>query len=152
VRRNVTYVLDGRKYDAATTLQFGHGSCTEQSFVMIAMARHLGLPARYMAGSVVKSNAFSRVHQDQVYHKIVEIYLPRLGWVPVESTGARHRAEFAPEELVGESGRRMLFFIHEPEAGLAPIDPRRNIVTHRPFGVGSRLDVGREVIVRWERE
>lgn len=152
VRRNVVYVLDGRKVDAATTLQFGHGSCTEQTFLMIAMARRLGLPARYMAGSFVKTSPFTRDHYDRVNHKIVEIYLPRVGWVPVESTGARRRAQYNPGELIGESGHRMLFFVHEPEPGLAPLDPRRNIITQRPYGIGSRLKVDRDEVTSWTRD
>ncbi len=151
VRKSLTYVLDGRKVDAATTLKLGHGSCTEHTFLMIGMARSLGLPARFMAGSVRKVSPFTRHHYDRVYHKIVEVYLPRIGWVPVETTAARHRAMFAPEKLVGASNHQMLFFVHEPEPGLAPLDPRRNIITHRPFGVESQLSLGRQVTVHWER-
>ncbi|MDP8223252.1 MAG: transglutaminase family protein [Candidatus Lernaella stagnicola] len=150
VHQSLTYILDGRKVDAGTTLQWGHGSCTEHAFVMIGMARSLGLPVRYMAGSLVKTGTFSRHHYDRVYHKIVEVYLPRVGWVPVETTAGRRRAEFEPDTSVGRSGHRMLFFSHEPEPGLAPLDPRRNIMTHRPYGIGSELSVGRQVTVHWE--
>jgi transglutaminase-like putative cysteine protease len=150
-RSRLTYVLDGHKGDAVETLAARHGSCTEFTFVLIGMARAVGLPARYMSGSFYKKNVFTRHFQDRVYHKIVEIYLPRIGWVPVESTGSARRAERVPEKLIGDSSHLMLFFTHEPEPGLVPLDPRRNLITHRPFGLGSKLKVDRRVQINWER-
>lgn len=151
VGNKLYYDLDGQKVSAAETLANGQGSCTEYSFLMLAMARSLGLPARYMSGSVVKMGPFQNEFQDRIYHKIVEVYLPRIGWVPVESTGARNRTELEPQTLIGTSARRMLFFTHEPEPDVAPLDPRRNIMTQAPFGVNSKLVIGRHETITWRR-
>ncbi|NLH49853.1 MAG: transglutaminase family protein [Myxococcales bacterium] len=151
VHERLQYQLDGRKVDAVMTLRLGQGSCSEHSFLLIALARHLGLPMRYMSGSFYKPSVFTRSFYDRVNHKIVEAFLPRLGWVPVESTGSRHRAVFDPESLIGESAHRMLFFAHEPEPGLAPLDPRNNIFTQNPFDTGSDVALSGRVLTHWER-
>jgi len=151
VRGRLQYILDSRKVDAPDVLAMGHGSCTEHTFLMIAMGRHVGLPVRYMAGSYYRPGLFTGKHYDRVAHKIAEVYLPRIGWVPVESTGGgRTRALTRPETIVGLASRPMLYFVHEPEPGLAPIDPRRNIITHRPFDTGTRVRTHRQVTLRWE--
>ncbi|MFH1812243.1 MAG: transglutaminase domain-containing protein [Pseudomonadota bacterium] len=58
------------------------GSCSEYSFVLIALCRAAGIPARYVAGIVTRGDdAFV----DNVFHRWVEIYLPGYGWIPVDA-------------------------------------------------------------------
>ena len=150
VRRHLHYVMDNKKVDSVTTLRAGSGSCTEYSFLMIAMARAAGLPARYISGSVVKKGLFTHKSYDRAHHKIVEVYLPNIGWVPVESTGGdNNKVVAAPEMSIGAPSARMLFFIHEPEPGLAPLDPRMNILTHIPYNSGSKVKITRSETVQW---
>lgn len=152
VRSRLHYKLDARKWDAPTVLRMGEGSCSEYSYLMIAMARHLGLPARYIAGSRVKKvNNVSREFDDSTFHKVVEFYLPNVGWVPAESTGGLRHRKRTGGDLIGFVRRRMLFFMRETEPGLAPQNPRRNILTHVPFDTGSRLKISRRATLRWIR-
>ena len=69
---------------APTVLQRGSGSCSEYTFVYIAMLRAAGVPARYVGSVVVRGEDASF---DFVYHRWVEVYLPNYGWVPVSADG-----------------------------------------------------------------
>ncbi len=152
VRSRLDYDLDGQKPPAPEVLAAGHGSCTEHVFLMIALARNRGLPARYMAGSPVHLGLLSGKYVDRVFHKVVEVYLPGIGWTPVESSaGSRWRAKSHPAETIGRLQHRMLFFGHEPEPGLAPLNPRRNIATYAPFRRGSQLKIKRNLRLQWRR-
>ncbi|MEW5993104.1 MAG: transglutaminase domain-containing protein [Candidatus Zixiibacteriota bacterium] len=87
-RRIYNYVLDHVQYELArgwnvapTVLERGTGSCSEYSFVFIAMCRAAGIPARYVGSVVIRGDDAS---WDNVYHRWVEIYLPTYGWLPVD--------------------------------------------------------------------
>lgn len=78
---NMEYELAGGWNVAPAVLERGNGSCSEYSFVYIAMCRAAGLPARYAGAIVVRSDDAS---YDNVFHRWVEIYLPGYGWLPVD--------------------------------------------------------------------
>ncbi len=90
MRKIFDYICDRIEYNlkplggwnpAPTVLKRGTGSCSEYSFIFIAMCRASGLPARY-AGSLVVRNEDKGV--DDVYHRWAEVYLPNYGWIPVD--------------------------------------------------------------------
>ncbi len=78
---NMEYELAGGWNVAPAVLERGNGSCSEYSFVYIAMCRAAGLPARYAGSIVVRGDDAS---YDEVFHRWVEIYLPGYGWLPVD--------------------------------------------------------------------
>ncbi len=80
---NLKYIMDGAWDMAPTVLSQGHGSCSEYTFVFIAMCRAAGLPARYVGATWIKKDEAS---MDDVYHRWVEVYLPNFGWVPTDPT------------------------------------------------------------------
>jgi len=82
--KNMYYKMDGGWNTAPTVLARGNGSCSEYSFVYIAMCRAAGIPARYV-GAVVSRDKESNM--DDVFHRWVEIYLPNYGWIPVDPSG-----------------------------------------------------------------
>ncbi|MGD8310152.1 MAG: transglutaminase family protein, partial [Chromatiales bacterium] len=70
----------GRTNSASTVeevLETGHGVCQDHAHVMIAAARLLGRPARYVSGYLMMND---RVDQD-ASHAWVEIHVDDLGWV-----------------------------------------------------------------------
>jgi len=69
---------------APTVLARGNGSCSEYTFVYIALCRAAGLPARYVGSVVVRGDDAS---MDDVFHRWAEVYLPNYGWVPVDPSG-----------------------------------------------------------------
>ncbi|UCD62744.1 MAG: transglutaminase [Candidatus Zixiibacteriota bacterium] len=81
VIQHIEYELAGGWNLAPTVLDRGTGSCSEYSFVYIAMCRAAGLPARYVGSVVIRGDDAS---WDDVFHRWVEIYLPGYGWIPVD--------------------------------------------------------------------
>jgi hypothetical protein len=91
IMRNIfEYVVDHVKYElvggwdtAPNVLKRGTGSCSEFSFVFMAMARGAGLPTRFCAGVMERGDEAS---MDDVYHRWTEVYLPGYGWIPVDAS------------------------------------------------------------------
>ena len=81
---NMYYELAGGWNVAPAVLERGNGSCSEYSFVYIAMCRAAGIPARYAGAITVRSDDAS---YDDVFHRWVEVYLPGFGWLPVDPSG-----------------------------------------------------------------
>jgi len=91
---------------APTVLERGTGSCSEYSFVFIAMCRAAGLPARYVGSVVVREEDRGR---DEVWHRWPEVYLPRYGWVPVDpSAEGKRDTPGGIARLIGTVGNRYL--------------------------------------------
>jgi transglutaminase-like putative cysteine protease len=152
VRERLYYNGDGRKDTAARVLKQGHGTCTEYSFSMIALSRANGIPARYMSGSLTKARGARVTSRDTIFHKIVEVYLPRVGWVPMESTsGGRYVNEKTCDQQIANLRPRMLFYQVETERGLAPLDPRRNTFTYVNVRMRSNVKLTGQVVHLWER-
>ena len=104
-RRIQQYCVDKLEYErvggwnvAPAVLQRGTGSCSEYSFVYIAMCRAAGLPARY-AGSIVVRN--DDASYDDVFHRWVEVYLPGYGWIPVDPSRSDSKW---PADVAGSFG------------------------------------------------
>ncbi len=81
---NLYYERVGGWNTAPTVLARGNGSCSEYTFVYIAMCRAAGLPARYVGSVVVRGDDAS---MDDVFHRWAEVYLPNYGWIPVDPSG-----------------------------------------------------------------
>lgn len=63
--------------DAETALGAGHGVCQDHSHVFIAVARLLGIPARYVSGYLLIDG---ETHQ-AASHAWADAYVDRIGWV-----------------------------------------------------------------------
>lgn len=137
VRDRLVFQGGGGKQPAPTTLALGEGTCTEYSFLAIAMLRADGIPARFIAGPVNRIPKGATHGRDTAFHKMIEVYLPRYGWVPLESSHLDRPERRAVENrLIGLHLGRQIYFGVEPEAHLVPIDPRQNVISHAPTGRG----------------
>jgi transglutaminase-like putative cysteine protease len=78
VRDHVDYVPDAT--DACTTavhaFEAGHGVCQDHAHVLCAMARALGIPARYVSGYLCPAGT-----EAAASHAWGELWLESLGWV-----------------------------------------------------------------------
>jgi len=90
-RKIFDWVIETLEYDRVggwdvptTLIKRGTGSCSEYAFLYIALARSAGLPARYEGSVVVRGDDASI---DDVYHRWCEVYLPGIGWMPVDPSG-----------------------------------------------------------------
>jgi transglutaminase-like putative cysteine protease/sugar lactone lactonase YvrE len=111
-RKIYNYVIDHMEYELAggwnvapAVLERGNGSCSEYSFVYIAMCRASGLPARYAGSVVVRGDDAS---YDDVFHRWVEIYLPKYGWLPVDPSGGDSPLPADRANYFGHLGNRYL--------------------------------------------
>lgn len=99
------YELSGGWNIAPTVLSRGNGSCSEYSFVYIAMCRAAGLPARYVGSVVVRGDDAST---DDVFHRWVEVYLPNYGWIPVDPSSGDQIWPEAQASYFGHLANRFL--------------------------------------------
>jgi transglutaminase-like putative cysteine protease len=73
-------------------LKTGAGVCQDFAHLLIAVARKRGLPARYVSGYLVPRRAaepgasIEEVIGGQASHAWTEIYIPELGWMPLDPT------------------------------------------------------------------
>ncbi len=99
------YEMVGGWNTAPTVLARGNGSCSEYSFVYISMCRAAGLPARYVGSVVVRGDYAS---QDDVFHRWVEVYLPKVGWVPIDPSGGDRDWPRDQANYIGHLAHRFL--------------------------------------------
>ncbi len=85
VKDHLYYHMDGKWDEAPVVLLQGHGSCTEYTWLYIALCRIAGIPARYVGGTVMTTTGVTP-HNDTVFHRWSQIYLPNYGWIPVDVT------------------------------------------------------------------
>lgn len=88
VNEKIEYERVGGWDTAPNVLKRGSGSCSEYSFVFMAMARGAGIPTRFCAGVCERGD---RASMDDVFHRWTEVYLPNYGWIPIDtSAGDTH--------------------------------------------------------------
>jgi len=111
-RKIYTHIMDNMFYELAggwniapTVLKRGSGSCSEYSFVFIAMCRASGIPARYVGSVAVRGDDAST---DDVFHRWCEIYLPDIGWFPVDPSGGDQESPQAQAAYFGSLQNRFL--------------------------------------------
>lgn len=125
------YVVANMKYDksgagwgrgdAVRACYVRRGNCTDFHSLVIAMARAVGIPARFKIGFPVPADAESG--QIPGYHCWAELYLRGRGWVPVDSSEASKHPERAdyyfgrldPNRVEFSSGRDIRLV--PPQAG-----------------------------------
>ena len=99
IHRKMHYERIGGWDVAPKVLDRGSGSCSEYSYVMISMCRAAGLPARYVGSLVVRRDEAS---YDDVFHRWVEVYLPGIGWVPVDPSRGDKPTELERADAFGK--------------------------------------------------
>ncbi len=77
----INYQMVGGWDIAPTVIERGTGSCSEYTFAYVSLCRAAGIPARYVGSMVLRGEDAS---VDTAYHRWAEIYLPRIGWIPVD--------------------------------------------------------------------
>jgi transglutaminase-like putative cysteine protease len=76
-------------------LQARRGVCQDFSHIFIALARHLGIPTRYVSGYLFRDEESADRSSDGATHAWAEALMPGLGWVGFDPTnnvvaGERH--------------------------------------------------------------
>ncbi len=81
---HLVYTFNGRDWGAQAALGPMGADCTEYSDLLIALSRAAGIPARYVEGLY-----FGPEENARTEHAWVEVYLPGVGWTPVDPTLGR---------------------------------------------------------------
>jgi len=105
VRETLEYSLEGGWNAAPVVLQRGTGSCSEYSFAFIALCRAAGIPARYAGSIVVRGDDASL---DDVFHRWPEVYLPNIGWIPMDPQGGDKPSPREQAMSIGHLANRFL--------------------------------------------
>jgi len=72
----------------------GKGVCQDFAHTMIALLRHVGIPARYVSGYLYRSREDHDRSTPDATHAWVDVLMPHLGWVgfdPTNNLVAHHR-------------------------------------------------------------
>jgi transglutaminase-like putative cysteine protease len=112
VRKIFEYVGDQLEFELAggwdtapNVLKRGTGSCSEYSFVFMAMARGAGIPTRFCAGVCERGDEAS---MDYIFHRWTEVYLPNYGWVPVDAEAGDKKWQADKVTAIGTYSNRIL--------------------------------------------
>jgi hypothetical protein len=84
VKEHLKYFAQAPNQSALEVYHSGEGKCTEFSNLFIALARLSDLPAKFLAG--YGYNPQFGENAEGMGHAFVALYLPGVGWVPVDET------------------------------------------------------------------
>ncbi len=84
--------------DATHAFAIQAGVCQDYSHIFLAAARHLGIPARYVSGHLVRADGLVT---QPAGHAWIEAYLPDLGWVGFDPTNGMSTTEAYLRVAVG---------------------------------------------------
>jgi transglutaminase-like putative cysteine protease len=84
VMDRLKYARDGRWDPAPKVLAAGKGSCSEYTYLFVALCRASGIPARYVGG--IASRTQTPFHVDLVYHRYSQAFVEGVGWVDFDPT------------------------------------------------------------------
>jgi hypothetical protein len=116
MRKIYDWVIDNLEYERvggwdvpATLIKRGTGSCSEYTFLFIALCRAVGLPARYEAGTALRKDDAS---VDDVHHRWAEVYLPGYGWIPVDPSRGDQPNPGGQADAIGRLSNRLFVTTH----------------------------------------
>lgn len=110
VGESLSYTANNGDWGAIAALGPSGSDCTEYASLFIALCRAGGIPARYLEGLNYRG-----IHSDveaQLEHAWAEIFLPGIGWMPVDptlgrltATRERYFASFPADHIIVTVGR-----------------------------------------------
>ena len=116
VRRIARHIQDRLHYELAggwnvapRVYERGSGSCSEYTFVFLAMCRAAGVPARYAGALVIRGDDAST---DDTFHRWAEVYLPKVGWIPYDVQAGDKEWEAERGRAFGRLDDRFLITTH----------------------------------------
>jgi transglutaminase-like putative cysteine protease len=87
VMNRIKYDRDGDWDPAPKVLASGRGSCSEYTYLFVALCRASGIPARYVGG--IASRSEKAYHVDLVNHRYSQAFVEGIGWVDFDPTRDR---------------------------------------------------------------
>ena len=110
IGNTLVYSYNGANWGAQAALGEMGADCTEFASLMIALSRAAGIPARYLEGLVYFPQDADPLARTE--HAWSEVYLPGVGWVPMDPTLGRssiyrdvYFAKIPPDHIILTRGR-----------------------------------------------
>lgn len=107
---NLVYSFNGNNWGAQAALGEMGADCTEYASLMMALSRAAGIPARYIEG--LYTSAEEGQSMARMEHAWLEVYLPGIGWTPMDPTLGRssitredYYAAMPPNHIIVTRGR-----------------------------------------------
>jgi transglutaminase-like putative cysteine protease len=97
VRRKMKYVYPPEKRGVLEAVKKYEGDCGQYSALYITLCRSLGIPARQQSGFIINDGELG-------YHVWSEIYMPGLGWLPVDATDPQGFGHLDNKRLITSVG------------------------------------------------
>ncbi len=85
---HMVYDKSGKGWGQGSTVyacEYGRGNCTDFHSLFISLARAIGIPARFKIGAQVPDD---KKEGTIGYHCWAEFFLPKKGWIPVDTSEA----------------------------------------------------------------
>ncbi len=105
IGNKLVYSYNGKNWGAQATLGFMGADCTEYTSLMVALSRSQRIPARYFEGLLYLNNETDPIAK--VEHAWPDIYMPGVGWVPMDPTLGRsslnretYFAHYTPDHIM----------------------------------------------------
>jgi transglutaminase-like putative cysteine protease len=110
IGNNLVYSFNGADWGAQAALGEMGADCTEYASLMMALTRAAGIPARYLEG--LWAGGDLGVDGARTEHAWLEVYLPGVGWTPMDPTLGRssigrddYFAHLPPDHIIVTVGR-----------------------------------------------
>lgn len=110
IGNTLVYSYNGANWGAQAALGEMGADCTEFASLMIALSRAAGIPARYLEGLLYFPQDADPLARTE--HAWLEVYLPGVGWVPMDPTLGRssiyrdsYFAKIPPDHIILTRGR-----------------------------------------------
>ena len=107
---HLVYTYNGRNWGAQAALGEMGADCSEYTSLTIALNRAAGIPARYLEGVLYLDEPINEMAKTE--HAWLEVYLPGVGWTPVDPTLGRallfrndYFAAYTPDHIIVTRGR-----------------------------------------------
>jgi hypothetical protein len=101
VYSNMHYKFPPEKRGVLEAISKLEGDCGQYSALFITLCRCVGIPARQQSGFTISGGKFG-------YHVWSEVYLPGLGWIPMDTTIPDGLGKLPNDRLIASIGMNIL--------------------------------------------
>ncbi len=88
--------------------ELGTGNCTDYHAYFMSLSRSLGFPVRFVMGSYLNPENDGK-NKDAKYHCWVEVYIPNLGWFPVDPSWGNYLSAKKEYYFLNSEEERVIF-------------------------------------------